>query len=222
MNQPKAGYFLRAVTQTGCPSGCINTGLGNANGIFQYEGAPLTLPTSTYGNKTLADFSSCRDEPLASLVPHVKKDAGSQAAFQSSVSTLPAGNVALTNTSDDGRVFRWFFNNGAMYVDYEHPTLESIAQGSVNNKSISNPIVLEKAGEWYYFVIQNQFFASHPMHLHGHDMSVLGSGTTPWQPGLVSTLNFQNPTRRDTTILVGSNGPGAAPGYTVIGKQLPN
>jgi FtsP/CotA-like multicopper oxidase with cupredoxin domain len=222
MNQSPGNYFLRAVTQTGCPSGCVNTGLGSANGIIQYDGTPLALPTSDFGNKTIADFAFCADEPIASLVPFLEKGAGSLDAFQASASTLPAGNVANVATADDGVVFRWFLNNGALKVDYEQPTLLSLAQGAVSNTSISNPIILNQRGKWYYFIIQNQFFASHPMHLHGHDFSVLGQGTTSWNPSLVSTLNFDNPNRRDTAMLVGSAGPGAPPGYTVIGFQSDN
>nr|KAK5443140.1 hypothetical protein LTR18_005817 [Exophiala xenobiotica] len=252
MNQPTAGYFLRAVTQTGCPSGCNNTGLGAANGIFLYDGAQATLPTSTYGNKTGEDFAICADEPIASLVPFVKKSAGSASAFAATASTLPAGNVARVATSDSGTVFRWFLNNNAIGVNYTQPTLQTLHQygiggnfstsstntntntSSVNGNStaatnnssssslISNSITLSSANQWVYFVIQNQFFASHPMHLHGHDFSLLGQGTTTWTPDKVSTLNFDNPPRRDTAMLVGSSGPGNPAGYTVIGFETDN
>ena len=196
MNQPTAGYFLRAVAQTGCPSGCANSGLGSANGIFVYDGADMTLPTSTAGNKTAADFAICADEPLAKLSPYLKKSGGSQQSFTQSVSTLPAGAVATVNTTDDGTVFKWFLNNGVMNVNYTQPTLQTLAGGKASNTSVSNYISLNSKNQWVYFVIQNQFFASHPMHLHGHDMSVLGQGTTAWNPSLVSTLNFDNPARR--------------------------
>jgi len=229
MNQPVAGYFLRAVTQTGCPSGCTNTGLGAANGIFLYDGASSTLPTSTYGNKTAADFAICLDEPIASLTPFVAKSAGSSSAFGATASTIPAGNVAQVASSDDGNVFRWFLNNGVINVNYTQPTLQTLAQGGGSNSSsssnsslISNSITLSTANEWVYFIIQNQFFASHPMHLHGHDFSLLGQGTVSWTPDLVSTLNFVNPPRRDTAMLVGSAGPGNPAGYTVIGFETDN
>lgn len=221
MDQPVSGYFLRAVTQTGCPSGCQNNGLGSANGIFLYEGAQPYLPTSTAGGKTAADFNFCLDEPLASLVPFQEKAAGTVDQFSATVSTLPAGNVAQVATSDDGTVFRWFLNNGAINVNYTQPTLQTLAQGG-DSSLISNPIVLNNAGKWYYFIIQNQFFASHPMHIHGHDMSVLGQGTVSWNPSLTNTLNFANPMRRDTAMLTGSSGPGAPPGYTVIGFESDN
>ncbi|EXJ91357.1 hypothetical protein A1O1_04469 [Capronia coronata CBS 617.96] len=221
MNQPVAGYFLRAVTQTGCPSGCGNSGLGNANGIILYEGAEATLPTSTYGNKTASDFAICADEPIASLVPFLEKTAGSADQFAATAATVPAGKVAQIATSDDGSVVRWYINNGAINVNYTQPTLKTLADGS-NSSLISNPITLNVANQWVYFIIQNQFFASHPIHLHGHDMSVLGQGSATWTTSLLSTLNFNNPTRRDTAMLVGSSGPGNPAGYTVIGFETDN
>ncbi|RMD39446.1 hypothetical protein DV735_g5686, partial [Chaetothyriales sp. CBS 134920] len=221
-NQPVGGYFLRAVTQTSCPSASVNDGLGSANGILLYDGAPTELPTTTAG-KTIADFAYCLDEPAASLRPHLVKSAGSATAFSASASSLPGGNVAQVQTSDDGRVFRWFLNNGAINVNYTQPTLQTLAEtGDANSSLISNPIVLTQKDEWHYFVIENQFFASHPMHLHGHDLSLLGQGTTPWSDDLVNTLNFENPPRRDSALLVGSAGVGIAPGYTVIGFQSDN
>jgi len=228
MNQAVDSYFFRAVTQTLCPSACVNTGLDQSNGIIAYEGvseSPLLLPTSTLnGNKTISDFATCYDEPLTSLVPYVKKTAGTASAFSASASTLPGGNVGVVPTSDDGAVFRWFLNNGAMYVNYSQPTIQSLSNGiALNDSAYANPIVLQEQNQWVYFVIQNQFFAFHPMHLHGHDFSVLGSGDGVFTADMVSTLTFDNPMRRDTTMLRGAASPAAASGgYTVIGFETDN
>lgn len=222
-NQPSGNYFLRAVTQTGCPSECDNNGLGSANGIIQYAGATLTLPVSDFGNKTIDDFAICTDEPMASLVPYLVKSAGSATAFSAQASTLPAGNVALTQTSDDGAIFRWFLNGGAIDVNYTQPTLKNLAESPVGNSS--NVVYLNNAANtWVYFVIQNQFFAGHPIHLHGHDFSLLGqqggspspiAAPTLFTADDVASLNFDNPPRRDTAMLVDN-------GWTVIGFETDN
>jgi FtsP/CotA-like multicopper oxidase with cupredoxin domain len=228
MDQEVDAYFLRAVTQTGCPSSCDNNGLGVANGIILYEGAKPLLPTSTAGNKTASDFASCVDEPLASLVPFIKKPAGTIDQFAATASTLPAGNVARVDTSDDGTVFRWFLNNGALTVNYTEPTLQTLAQGrnlshgTDPNTPHANAVTIIARNKWVYFIIANQFTASHPMHLHGHDMSILGQSSQPWDPSLASSLNFENPTRRDTIMLQGSETPGAPAGHTVIAFESDN
>lgn len=62
------------------------------------------------------------------------------------------------------------------------------------------------------------------MHLHGHDFAVLGQnqGST-FSVNDVSSLNFQNPIRRDTVLLFGTGAPTApVPGWTVIGFQTNN
>jgi len=228
MDQDVDSYFFRAVTQTLCPSGSKNSGLGQANGIIAYEGVqeePYLLPTSTLnGNKTAADFATCYDEPLAGLVPHLKMAAGTTSAFQASASTIPGGTLSQISTSDDGNVVRWFLNNGALYINYTQPTLQSINEGYATNDSVyANQITLNAKDQWVYFVIQNQFFAFHPMHLHGHDFSLLGQGDGLFTADMVDTLNFDNPMRRDTAMLRGAASAAATSGgYTVIGFETDN
>lgn len=179
-DQPSANYFLRAVTQTSCPSVPINNGLGLANGIIHYEDAVLTLPNTTHGNRTAQSFATCIDEPIAKLKPWLKKSAGDVNLFTAGQRGLPSGRVAQPNTNNNNTVVQWFLNNQIMDINYTQPTLQTLAEqpeivNSVNATNgtavIRNSIVLQRKDTWYYFIINNQFFASHPMHIHGHDMS---------------------------------------------------
>ncbi|KIW99467.1 uncharacterized protein Z518_11206 [Rhinocladiella mackenziei CBS 650.93] len=221
MDQAPSRYFVRAVIQTQCPSGGANSGLGIANAIMTYEGANSTATVISQTAITNVTADICQDEPLASLVPHLEKPAGTLTSFQSSASTIPAGSVTSVATNDDGTVFQWYINNAAINVNYSQPTLQTIADGSSNNL-ISNPVILNKANQWVYFIIQNQFFASHPMHVHGHDFSVLGTGIGNFTSDSVNSLNFNNPMRRDTVMLRGSPGVGQPAGWTVIGFETNN
>lgn len=219
MDQVPSSYYVRAVIQTQCPSGGANSGLGTANAIINYEGA---TPVSPISSTTITNVTAniCQDEPLASLVPYLEKPAGSLTSFQASASTVPAGSVTSLSTNDDGTVFQWYLNNAAINVNYSQPTLKSLASGDTD--LISSPILLNQANQWVYFIIQNQFFASHPMHVHGHDVSILGTGTGTFTSDLVSSLKFDNPMRRDTVMLRGSPGVGYPAGYTVIGFETDN
>jgi len=221
-NQAVGSYFVRAIAQTGCPSGSANNGLGTSNGVIRYVGADDSAPTSTTPI-TSSNAAICNDEPITSLVPYLQKSAGSSSLFTSSAAQLPAGLVNTVQTSDDGTVFRWYLNNGAIDVDFDQPTLKTLATtGTVNSTLISNPIVLNGTNQWVYFVIQNQFFASHPLHFHGHDVSLLGQFAGSFNASQTSLLNFVNPPRRDTVMLAGSAGPGNPAGTTVIGFQTDN
>lgn len=238
MNQPEGAYYLRAVTQTGCGIQCANNGLGNSNGIFSYEGS-CAQPTAT--NFTLAIAGVCKDEPLASLVPFVNKNGGSTDKFQSKAKVLPGGNAAGQNFDGYGSVNRWFLGgpqdlsstsgtlvgSKTINVTFNQPTLKTLATVpdlAYNSSIYVNAVVLDgPANEWVYFVIQNNFQTSHPMHLHGHDFSVLGQGSGVFTSSMVGQLNFNNPIRRDTALLTGFGNPTAfTSGWTVIGFETDN
>jgi hypothetical protein len=109
-----------------------------------------------------------------------------------------------------------------MDINPGFPTLEQLARSSNASASANttfsiaeNVATISQKNTWVYFVIQNEFFAPHPMHLHGHDFALLGQGQGPFTPGLASSLNFDSPARRDTAMLAGQ-------GYTVIGFETDN
>lgn len=51
----------------------------------------------------------------------------------------------------------------------------------------------------------------HPIHLHGHDFSILAQGSGPWN----GSLELNNPTRRDTAMMEAS-------GHLVLGLLFDN
>ncbi|KAJ9620336.1 hypothetical protein H2204_012305 [Knufia peltigerae] len=237
MDQPEGAYFLRAVTQTGCGIRSLNDGLGTSNGVFTYEGS-CGAPKADNFTITATD---CLDEPLGKLIPHDSKNAGSVSEFQDSVKLLPGGNAGSQDFGEYGPVVRWYLGglkdlsensgapaaNKAINVTYSEPTLKTLAtlpNLGYNSSYFGNSAVLDgPANAWVYFVIQNNFQTSHPMHLHGHDFSVLGQGKGVFTSDMVGQLNFQNPVRRDTTLLFGAGSPQSfVSGWTVIGFETDN
>lgn len=87
---------------------------------------------------------------------------------------------------------------------WDHPTLFDV---QLNNfTQASNALTLSQRGTWFYLLITNIQEppqqagvkpASHPMHLHGHDFSVLSQGRDPWN----GTVKTDNPLRRDIAML---------------------
>lgn len=218
----------------------MNTGLGDSNGIFTYESSCGAVPTSS--NATIVTAGDCKDEPLASLVPRVKKSAGSIAKFQEKVKLLPAGNAGTQNFDGYGPILRWYLGGAStdlgsnsatpagsktINVTFEDPTLKTLStlpNLPYNSSVYGNTALLDgPANEWVYFVIQNNFQTSHPMHLHGHDFSVLGQGRGVFTSDMVGQLKFDNPIRRDTALLFGGGSPTAfVSGWTVIGFETDN
>lgn len=174
-------------------------------------------------------------------MPHVAKSGGSPGEFSSSAKLLPGGNAASQIFEKYGPVNRWYLggvqdlagNSGTVRGDktinvtFSEPTLKTLADLPnlpYNSSIYSNAVVVDgSANHWVYFVIQNNFQTSHPMHLHGHDFSILGYGTGVFTADMIGQLNFQNPIRRDTALLVGFGNPTSfTSGWTVIGFQTDN
>lgn len=155
--------------------------------------------------------------------------AGDAGQFSSTVETLPAGNADAAFYAEYGLIVRWYFGGPGinatdrLIANYTQPTLQTLAQvGAPYNSSIyANNVVLDgPQGGWVYFVIQNPFRTSHPIHLHGHDFSVLGQGKGFFDSSMIGQLNFDNPIRRDTALLYGTlQNPS---GWTVIGFETNN
>lgn len=79
----------------------------------------------------------------------------------------------------------------------------------------SNKIDLPNAGEWVYLLITESLLpVAHPIHLHGHDFFVLGSGTTTYDAS-TAVLNLDNPPRRDVALL-------PAAGWLMLAFQTDN
>src|SRR6266498_2014586 len=52
------------------------------------------------------------------------------------------------------------------------------------------------------------------MHVHGHDFAVLGQGNGTFDVSMMNQLNFENPTRRDSVMLIGGARPPTPPPTT--------
>jgi hypothetical protein len=61
--------------------------------------------------------------------------------------------------------------------------------------------------DWSYILIETgqgspfNVNIPHPIHLHGHDFYVLGTGTSAWRDSDRQGLNYDNPVRRDVAML---------------------
>ncbi|EEH11598.1 laccase [Histoplasma capsulatum G186AR] len=186
-------YWFRAEVQKGCGENAMN---GKIKSIFRYEGAdPNANPTSVASNYT----QGCDDEE--GLIPFVPIDVPSEhfsqqakdlnVSFQSEVS-LPGQNIV-----------HWRINGVPIETDWEYPTLQYVLDCNTSFPQRLNVIPLPEPNVWTYWIIEASFESTvnvpHPIHLHGHDFSILGTGRGNF-PG-PEGLNFKNPARRDSVML---------------------
>ncbi|KAI0398570.1 multicopper oxidase [Xylariaceae sp. FL0594] len=211
---------------------CGTTKVDGPAAIFRYEGAGNSLPT-TQGTRPADTF--CQDR--ADWTPyHAKTVPASQfTPAQALQDNLP---VALS-LPPIGNTVTWYVNASSIKVDWGHPIFDFVQNGSAIPRR-ENVVVVDQANQWSFWVIQNLSPIPHPMHLHGHDFYVLGRSAPLNVPlsllqllGLLltgglaqytnvfnpltdlGTLNFNNPVRRDVTML-------PALGYLVIAFQTDN
>lgn len=244
-DQPVAAYDVRAMIQLGCGTDIANRGLGQVNGIMEYEGSCYSVPAAS--NYTLNTAGVCKDEDLSNLKPVVSQSAGSRALFDAGVKNMAGGTVGGAPFNVNGNITavnRWLFGgetpftglgNGTatkgINVTFDTPTLQLLQTVPDYTSAIyGNSVFYNAKDQWVYWVIQNAFITSHPMHLHGHDFAILDQAYNKVfgaDPKDFDKLNFVNPMRRDTVLLYGSGTPAdpvsaRQPGYTVIGFKTNN
>lgn len=190
-------FWMRAIPQTACSD---NDNADNIKGIISY-GTTVSTPSTTAYDYT----DSCDDEDVSTLVPYLSKTV--------SGSTWDVDEAASVSTNDDG-YFRWYLNSTTMEVKWANPTLAQIYNGTTSWDDSSAVVTLDGEDEWAYVIIETTLAVPHPIHLHGFDFFVLAQGSGTYTSG-TTTLNLDNPPRRDTAMLPSS-------GYLVLAFETDN
>jgi hypothetical protein len=105
-------------------------------------------------------------------------------------------------------------NNSSFRANYNQPVL--LLSNLGNNSYPSSPqwnVYNFASASSVRFILTNPTAASHPMHLHGHNMFVLASGTGTWDGKTI--IRPDNPQRRDVHLL-------EANGYLVLQMESDN
>ncbi|KAK6216610.1 multicopper oxidase [Colletotrichum tabaci] len=174
--------------------------------VFFYDGAPDRLPVDQ--GTPPADLG-CADS--TGFVPVLSRTAP-EAEFDVKKQIL---DIALNEPEINGnKVFRWAVNGSDMDVQWDKPTLEYVAEGNTSWPRRANIIEIPEADAWTWWIIENTSPVPHPIHLHGHDFLLLGTGAGSFA-GAGVPLNFENPVRRDVAQLPGS-------GWMVIAFRTDN
>lgn len=205
-DQPPSSYWFRADVATDC----LNSNNYRARAIWTYSSTSHRTPSS----KPFIVPTNCSEpSPLTPYwtqqVPHNE--------FVLSAQTL---NLAFTSQRllpDNSSLVVWALNGEALAVNWSAPTLSYLMSSNTSSSSsttTTNPtnfpanfnlLPTLPSGNWNYWIIQVDSRMPpipHPIHLHGHDVYVLGQGTGKFSASnATGILNFVEPTRRDTVTL---------------------
>jgi FtsP/CotA-like multicopper oxidase with cupredoxin domain len=193
-NQTAGNYWFRADPDGACQSRASKGGLA----IFTYSGVTAADPTTV---APASPPTSCLNPPTT---PFVSKTVPSS-TFAAQAKNLPVafGPVAVQNN-----LVLWTVNGTSLSVDPGQPTIKYVAQGQTPPASYNVvDVASTSSSTWTYWVIQQAAGAppiAHPIHLHGHDAYILGTGTGTFSASAnFAQLNFNNPPRRDVAQLPG-------------------
>ncbi|KAK6068603.1 multicopper oxidase [Seiridium cupressi] len=200
--------------------------------IFRYDGAADALPTDP-GTEPADSLCNDRND----FVPIIER---TTSAADITPAVLLNDNLPVTLSFPPlSTTVTWFVNGSAIDVQWDHPILEYVLEGNTSYPRSENIVVVDQEDVWTYWIIQNLSPIPHPMHLHGHDFLVLGRSapldvplslaellvllaagqlgdlTNLFDASDVASLNFDNPTRRDVTMLPGL-------GYLVVAFRADN
>ncbi|KAI4726713.1 hypothetical protein E4T49_05551 [Aureobasidium sp. EXF-10728] len=192
-SQTGGSFFFRAEAAVDCFSG--NNKGGRA--LFTYSGSTPTEPTDS---NEAAPQNGCTE---LVTVPYWTQ-AVDQTQYAAQVKTLSTG-VAPGLTTNGKNFALWHLDTTAMMVNWDRPTLQYVQEGNTSYPDPYAVIEIPTEGTWTYWLVQmgqQNPPLPHPIHLHGHDFFVLGSGPGVFNSSTAS-LNFANPPRRDTSILPG-------------------
>lgn len=178
-------FWLRAIPQSACSD---NDNSDDIRGIVYYGDSVGTPTTDAYDYE-----DGCTDE-TDNLVPYISKTVGAE-----SQTDLETATVGINSNN----LFRWYLNSTTMIVDWAEPTLLQVLNGNTTFETSNAVLQLPTADQWIYIAIQTTLGVPHPIHLHGHDFYVLAQGTGTYSSA-TTTLNLDNPARRDTAILPAS------------------
>lgn len=207
-NQPVANYWFNVTVGGGGACGVCNNPFPAS--IFSYDGAPANANPTNRGTRITAD---CKDT-IGPFVPVVSRSAP-RAQFAAQARELPVG--LTKSVTSRGNVFHWLVNGTAIDVEWDRPILQYVAERNSSWPRAANVVSVPQRGVWTFWVINNvQGALPHPIHLHGHDLLLLGAGDSgSFNPAAdLGRLNFDNPVRRDVAML--------PPGWMVIAFETNN
>lgn len=194
-NQTVDNYWIRATAETACDA---FPNQSPALAIVRYDGAPDSNPTSD----STVTSTDCAGPGV--LTPWVSNTVGSVDEFKAQARDLELGAYLPGATTNKQNIVYWGINSTAIDVQWNNPILEYVKTGNTSYPVTENVIELPTKDTWVFWIMQETGPVNvwHPMHLHGHDFYILGSGTGVFDVNSdPEKLTYENPTRRDTVQL---------------------
>lgn len=180
-SESSGNFWMRAIPQQACSD---NDNVDNILGIVRYDSSSTADPTTS----PYALDDSCDDEDPSNIVPYLKLDVGTLVDEDSEEASASFGTT-----------IKWTMNDVSFVSQWDYPSVLAIADGNATWSSEEHAWSVA-ADQWVYMIIETDFAKAHPIHLHGHDFWVLGSGSGTYDASTTSLPSVDTP-RRDVAML---------------------
>lgn len=189
LEKPKPAYMMRSSL------GCSLATHPDATAIVsygKYDVSKGTPNTTAWPAWTYSVANTCKNDDLALTVPWypIKPDP----------TPAKTQEIDINFVQNATGFWTWTMNNSSFRANYNEPIL--LLSNLGNNSYPASPqwnVYNFGSSSSVRFIINNPTGASHPIHLHGHNMFILASGTGTWDGKTI--VNPDNPTRRDVHLL---------------------
>ncbi|KAK4570010.1 hypothetical protein LTR86_002980 [Recurvomyces mirabilis] len=186
--------------------GCtLNDGISpEAVAAIYYQHANQSAIPTTNSSVPLSEILRCQNDDLSMTQP----------SYSITPPIVPSTTQVINITyQSNGTTNLFYMNNSTFRANYNDPVLLDAKLGKTDFPAEYNVYNFGSAASVRFVVYNYAFTGAHPMHLHGHNMYVLATGTGTWDGTVV---NPGNPQRRDVQLLPNSVSPGGDPGFMVI------
>ena len=171
--------------------GCtLNDGISpEAVAAIYYEHANTSAIPTTTSSVPDSEIELCDNDALTSTVPY----------FSLTPPPKPETTQEVSITYQSNGTHNLFYmNNSTFRADYNDPLLLEAKLGHTTFPAEANVYNFGESKSIRLVVYNYATTGVHPMHMHGHNMYVLATGTGTWD-GTIT--NGQNPQRRDVQLL---------------------
>lgn len=183
-----SSFWMRSNISTTCSL----SNQPNALAAIYYDGADTnSTPASTAWD--VPDPGTCTNDELDTTEPYYSLAAEAASTTQ---------NLDINSYVNETGTFLWTLGGTSFRANYNNPVLSLANQGNFTYPDEWN-VRNFGSNTTIRIVVNNPTPASHPMHLHGHNMQILHEGAGDWDG--VTVTRQSNPQRRDVQ-LVRANG----------------
>lgn len=178
-------YWMRADTSPDC-SDVGSTNLTGLAAVY-YEHTPTDKTPTTNSSVTNDQLTTCDNDDISLSVPEYAM------AVPDPSLTIEIHCVLWNNGTHNV----WYMNNVTFRADYNDPDLLEAKLGNTTFPVSENVYDFGTNSSVRMIVYNHMALASHPMHIHGHNLYILQTGVGQWYDNM-TLINPSNPQRRDT------------------------